>query len=214
MIDHDRMTTENDRQYRVIDQSLSSYATLRDRCECRAHTLNVTLVGVSLFLCSFAFMGDNVIASLGYDPSITRFTTGIISAVILVLSVMEYVVEWKRQAARYGDAAGRLASLKALYRQAFSEGNCGPDIYQRLTGEYNKVMATLPPIPNREFTGLKAAHEFKRLLSQRISDNPKAPRWVLRLQLRIEGVCYAFSEKGKEALSVEDSRDTGGEAND
>lgn len=210
MTEHDRISAENDRQYRVVDQSLSSYSTLRDRSEFRARSLDVTLVAVALLLCTFAFMSDDVIASLGYDPGMTRFTMGIISAFVLVLSIMEYMVDWKGQAGRYGAAAERLGTLKGLYRQAFNEGVGESEDYERLTGEYNKVMDSLPPIPNREFVALKAAHEFKRVLSQRISDNPKAPRWILRLQLRMEGLCQVVSKNGKEEFNAENGSDESG----
>ena len=222
-----RRAAENARQYRVIDQSLSSYATLQDECDCRARLLNMTQVVVSLFLCAFAFMGDDVIASLGYEPTIARFVIAVIAVFIFSLSIIEYIVDWKQQAGRYGDAAERLASLKMQYRRTFSEGAHEPAVYGSLTEEYNNVMATLPRIPERSFVRLKAAHQFKRLLSQRISDNPKAPRWFLRLQLRFEGIHRAIQEdsqedrqtaiavpkKEQEALSGEDSRNIpGGES--
>ena len=195
MNNDERIAVENDRQYRVVDQSLSSHAALRDKYECRARWLNVTQVSVSLFLCAFAFMGDDVIASIGYDPGVARVTTGLIAIVILSLSIAEYVVDWKRQSGLYGEAADRLAWLKAQYRQVFSEKTGQMEVYERLTDEYNNVMGTLPRIPERYFAGLKAAHVFKRLVSQRISDNPKVPVWFVKLQLRIEGVFHAIKKE-------------------
>jgi hypothetical protein len=61
--------------------------------------------------------------------------------------------------------------------------------------EFEKLRKTLPPVPERDFLNLKSKHVVKRLLSERISENPKTPVWFLLLQLRIEGIQRALKER-------------------
>ncbi len=186
-----RVTTkeENERQYRVLDQMLSMHSSLRDRLERRAFWLNTGLIASSLFLCVFAFVGDDVLTALGLDPALTRFTIGLSAVVVLVFSITEFRVDWRSVAGRHAEAAIRLAQLKAKYRKSFDEtvGN-DPKKNARLAADYEKTTGTLPAIPDRWFNTLKAEHRFKRTLSERLSQCPKAPVWFLRLQICWEGI--------------------------
>jgi hypothetical protein len=184
---------ENERQYRVIDQMLTMHSSFRDRMEWRAFWLNTMLIGSSLFLSVFAFIGDDLLRSLGLDPAMTRFVLGLVAVLVLICSITEFRVDWRSVAGRHAEAVFRLSSLKAKYRKSFTETG-GNDVKSNstLTSEYDNVMSSLSVIPDRWFNTLKAEHQFKRLLSERISRSPKTPRWFLRLQLRIEGIREAF----------------------
>ena len=188
---------ENERQYVLIDQFLSMHSSLRDKYERRALWLNTTQVGLSLFLCVFAFVGDNVLQTIGCDPPIARFVLGFSAVGVLLLSITEFRVDWKAVGSKHVEAVAYLAGLKAKYRKAFEEST-GSDSKKnsRLTTEYNKTMEILPPIPERHFPQLKAAHQFKRILSQRLSLNPKAPVWILQAQIRWEGIRVALKKEG------------------
>lgn len=188
---------ENERQYELIDQLLSMHSTLRDRYRRRSFLLNTSLIGISLFLSVFAFVGDDVLKSLSYHPPMTRFVLGFSAVIVLLLSITEYRVDWRAIGARHIEAVKCLAKLKAKYRKAFNEST-GNDSKKnsRLMIEYDKTMAILPPIPERNFNQLKASHQYKRILSQRLSQNPKAPAWFLRAQLRLEGMRTAFRKEG------------------
>ena len=180
---------ENERQYRVIDQMLSMHSILRDRMERRAFWLNTVLVASSLCLTVFVFVGDELLEELSLDPRRTRLALGLVAVVVLICSITEFRIDWRAVAGRHGDAALRLAELKAMYRRSQAEtARNNPQKHRRLTSEYDKAMSILPPIPDRWFNKLKAEHQFKRLLSVRISQHPTIPTWLLRLQLRGEGL--------------------------
>ena len=181
--------SENERQYHVVDQMLAMHSLLRDRLKQRAFLLSTLLIAVSLFLCVFAFVGDNLLQSIRLDPAMTRFLIGLGSVVVLVLSIAEFRADWGSAAARHGEAVTRLAALKAQYRELFGGTEISdPERNESLTTKYNKAMSSLIPIPERQFNALKVAYEFKRLLSERISQCPKTPCWFLRLQIRLEGI--------------------------
>ena len=192
---NDSTEQENERQYESIDQALSMHSSLRDRYRGRAFWLNTVQIGISLFLCVFAFVGDDVLRLLGYDPSMVRTIIGFAAVIVLLLAITEFRVNWTEIGARHAEAARCLGELKAKYRMAFNE-SAGNDAIEnsRLTVEYQKTMAILPPIPERDFIQLKADHQFKRIMSQRLSHNPKAPQWFLRIQLRCEGICAALKK--------------------
>jgi hypothetical protein len=189
---------ENERQYVVIDQMLTMHSSLRDRLERRAFWLNTSLVGASLFLCVFAFVGDDLLRSVGLSPAPTRFILGFVSVVILLLTITEFRVDWRSFAGRHAEVVSRLTALKARYRKSFAEtGGNDSKRNARLTSEYDKIVGGLAAIPERWFSALKIEYRFKRLLSERISQCPKTPQWFLRLQLRLEGVREALrNQKG------------------
>lgn len=196
---------ENERQYRTIDQTLSMHSSYRDRMERRAFWLNTALIASSLFLTVFAFIGDDLLRALGFDPAMARFVLGLAAVVVLICSITEFRVDWRSVAGRHAEAVSLLAAMKAKYRKSFAETS-GDDSKKnaRLTSEYNKAMSSVPSIPDRWFNTLKAEHQFKRLLSERISLCPKAPKCYLWLQLRTEGI--------REARQIAKERKHGTEA--
>ena len=193
--ENDYSKNENERQYMLIDQLLSMHSSLRAKYARRAFWLNTIQIGVSLFLSVFAFVPDNTLHSLGLDPASGRFILGITAVAVLLLSITEFRVDWKAVGSKHSEAARQLAELKAQFRKAFSE-SAGDDCDKnsRLTTEYDKLMALLPSIPEQYFIQLKSSHRFKQKLSHRVSRNPKAPVWFLRIQLRWEGLRGAWKQ--------------------
>lgn len=189
MTEENLSVVENNRQYEVVGQMLSMHSSYRDRLERRAFWLSTLLVAASVFMTVLGFIEDGMLSRVGLDPGAARFILGMIGVFMLVCSIADMRVDWRSVAGRHGEAADRLADLKAKFRKAHTE-TAGNDLKKnaRLTTEYDKVMSDLPPIPDRWFNTLKAQHQFKRLFSQRISRCPKAPKCYLWLQLRIEGI--------------------------
>ena len=195
-IDSDSSRRENERQYELIDQLLSMHSLLRDMYERRAFWLNTIQICISFFLCVFAFVGDDVLRALKYELGMTRFVLGFAAVAMLILSITEFRVDWRAISSKHIDAVKRLSFLKAKYRMAFDE--TGGNVRRknlRLTTEYDKTMSIMPPIPERYFLRLKSSHQYKKMLSQRLSLNPKAPQWFLSVQLRLEGIRTALKKR-------------------
>lgn len=194
----DRTKDENERQYQAVDLLLSIHSSLRDKHGRWSFWLNTFLIGISLFLCVFAFVGDDILELLVNQPKAARVIVGFFAVIVLILSITEFRVDWKASESNHANAASHLSALKAKYRKAFAE-SAGKNSRRnaQLTIEYDETMKILPPIPNRYFVQLKANHLFKANLSQRVSQNPNVPVWILRLQLRLQGCRAAL--KGKVA---------------
>ena len=87
------------------------HSSLRDKYERRAFCLNTCQIGVSLFLCVCAFIGDKVLQSYGLVPGTTRLVLGFSALAILLLSITEFRVDWRSAGSRHAQAAARLAEL-------------------------------------------------------------------------------------------------------
>lgn len=187
---------ENERQYRSIDQLLSMHSVLCEWYLRRAFILNTMQIGISLLLCGLAFVGDDVLRTLGLDPAKSRFLLGTIAVIVLILSITEFRVDWKAVGATHREATRHLAELKAKYRKAYIE-SAGSDSEQNanLTTDYERLMGHLPPIPERHFIQLKASHRFKIILSELVGRNPKTPVWFLRIMLNLKGMKSALQEE-------------------
>jgi hypothetical protein len=189
--------SENERQYRVIDQMMTMHSILRDRYGRRARLLSIGLLAFAVALNAFVFADDKVLAVLfGSNLDAAKIGLGITSVVLMVLSIIEYRVDWEGLAQSHAEAVQRLGRLKAKYREAFSGSVAGtnPD-HASLSQDYARTMEELPHIPEAQFHRLKARHAFKRRLSKEIDDNPGVPVSLLSLRLRARGIWLGLRQK-------------------
>ncbi len=190
---------ENERQYGLIDQRLSAHAILRDRCGFRALCLSITLLSISIALNAFVFAGDDILVAIFRIPAkVVKVFLGITSVAVLVLSIVGLLVNWLGEKLAHTDAVKRLSQLKAQFRRSHDDAagaTRSADEIERLTCEYNRVMPELPPIPERHFAKLKAAHAFKRMVSEEISAHPGVPALIVSIKLRCKTI-RRFCTKG------------------
>ena len=180
---------ENDRQYRVVDQMLSMHSMLRDSYNRKATWLSILLLVSSGFLCAVVFVGENVIKFLDLDPLVVNLGLGLTSVLLLVLSVVEFRVDWNGKAGRHDEAVRELKNLKLLYRVSYSKfKGLDQESNKRLSRKFDEVQRRITPIPDSKFAQLKAGHLYKIQLSQCISANPRAPLWFLKMKLRWNGM--------------------------
>lgn len=186
--------TENRRQYRVLDQTLTMHAILRDKFKRRALLLNLSLLLSSVFLCALAFVDQSIFSWLGLEPKAVNFSIGAFSVLCFAISLVENRVDWQGQAALHAEAFKKLASLKADFRNARHNKDNEEELLQ-LSKKYNSVMDGIVEIPELSFAKLKAMHLRKMLLSKRISEYPATPVLLLKIQLIIGGVFSSFGSK-------------------
>lgn len=184
--------SENDRQYRVIDQMLSAHSMLRDKYRRLGTSLSVSLLAVAIVLNAFVFTTDEVLIPLGVRPSVAKIILGLMAVFALVLSIVELKVDWSGRSKLHQEAASKLAALKLSFRAAHHKVKAG-DMTEagRLTEEYTETMRGLTPVPEGAFPILCARHKYKQMLVQRLRENPTCPVWILRLLLRSEGIWKA-----------------------
>ena len=139
---------ENNRQYRIVNQMLSMHSMLRDRYDRKATVLSILLLVSSGFLCAVVFVGENVNKVLGLDPSVANIVVGFASVFLLVLSVVEFRVDWNSKAGRHDEAVKELKNLKSLFRISYSKSQgLDNESNKRLSRKFNEVQSRITPIP-------------------------------------------------------------------
>jgi hypothetical protein len=181
--------SENARQYRIIDQMLSMHSSLRDRYRMGALIMSCALLTSGVVLNACVFIDDATLTTLGLRPGNAKVAIGLASIAVFLISIIELRVDWGGIASSHKRAVEKLSNLKARYRQHFDPANKNnPVADHELSGDYERVLGDLPPIPEADFYRLKGHHLKKKLLSERISQNPGAPLLLLKLQILLQAI--------------------------
>lgn len=176
------------RQQRVVDQMVTMYSVLRDRYARRAVGLTLGLFLVSVVLVTCTFLPEDVLIDVGVSAKSTRIVLGLSSGLALFLSVAELALRWREVSQRYGDAADRLAKVKAEARTLLATASVTDDQRSDLSKRMLAAMEGLPRIPDRKFVALKAYHQRKVELSRMSDRAVGAPVFYLRVRLFLRGL--------------------------
>lgn len=170
------------RQRRLVDQSASMQATLRDWDRALGTALVCLVLIASVIALAFAFAGGGKpVTLLGIRA--TRATwLGWLAIGTFALALVELVLDLRGAARRRADAVKVLADLKSGYRAL--PGAATDTDRARLSAQYGEVMSSVPEIPNVLFNRLKAAHLRKVEISKIISASPGVTFRAARRQLR------------------------------
>lgn len=187
---------ENEREYRVLNQSLSMHATLAQEYLRRERLLNISLLLLSAVLCAFTFAEDSVLRLLGTSPAHVKLMLGVLSALVFGLSIVELKVNWLGIAEAHADAARRLGALKMKYRRVHASMEVDKmHDWSALSREYAETLQGLRPIDERQFVRLKAHHAMKLAFSQMVDRHPGVPLILLRLAFRSSACWRLFFGK-------------------
>lgn len=180
------MTKEaNEREYRVLDQSLSMHSVLAQEFARKERRLNISLLLISAVLCAFTFAEDPVLSLFRISPAVAKLLIGVCSAFVFGLSIVELKVNWSGVSEAHADAARRLAALKIEYRKIYASLDADKTSqWTMLSQKYAEISGALPPIDERQFMRLKAHHTTKVALSKMVDQHPGVPVFVLAVTLR------------------------------
>ena len=169
---------------------LSMHSQLHDHYRRYALVVSISLVSVSVILCTFSFVENRLLESWGVDVDWFRLSFGLMTVLILILSILQLTVDWGVQAYAHREARRRLSELKMRYRRtvAGNTRSVATDTVTHLTDEFERTMGSIPAVPEKWFNRLKAKHQFKKALSQEQSRAPAVPQWLLAWRLRWRAV--------------------------
>jgi hypothetical protein len=172
--------TEPERQRRLVDMAVSMHAALRDRYTRLGLGLLLVVLGASALGLAFAFApGDPKVTVLSVEAE-RSIWLGWLALCTFVVTLADLVLDLRGKARERDSAVRALAALKAEYRSA---DLADPDDAARLAARYAAVTDAVPPIPERRFLALKAAHHRKVELSKIVSARPGIrtvrARWIL-----------------------------------
>lgn len=166
-----RAIDELGRQRRLIDQTLTMQAKLRDRDRTFATVLVCTILVASLIGVAFAFAGSGFKITL-FGLQADRATwLGWFAVGTAALTLVELVLDRRGAAQLRSDAVRSLSILKAEYRVPPAAGEEVATV-ARMSERYAQVMESIPPVPERSFNRLKAAHLRKVEISKLLSNYP------------------------------------------
>jgi hypothetical protein len=182
------LSKENDRQRRLIDQTMSMQAALRDWGRTFGTTLACLVLVASLIGVAFAFAGgsNDVISFVGIHAQRATLL-GWLAVTTFAVTLIELVLDPRGAARRRAEAVRALAILKNEYRQTMPSEEAVAAA-RRLSAQYDEVMRSIPEVPDWQFNRLKARHlrkiEISKILSARPGIGPRRARQILRQQLK------------------------------
>ncbi len=175
---------ELNRQFRVLRQSLSLHAIMRDRYTTWALIIDLLLLVCAVVFCATTFVRDDVLSSIGFSAKDIRFVLGIASITAFFASLVALRVDWKGKSARHRDAGDRLSRVLSMFRQYRQEDDTWPNNRSNeLHQSYWEAMNNVVAIPEKSFVRLKGRYLRKVEISKMSDTAPGAPLWILRLVL-------------------------------
>lgn len=162
---------EFDRQRRLVDQTITMQASIRDRDQRISKLLTCSILVASIVGVAFAFAGQSssvTILGVAADRSIWL---GWLAVGAASLTLVELVIDRRGAAQSRSAAVQLLANLKADYRSRPVDLEV-ESFMGAITTKYVQVMDSMPPIPERLFNRLKARHLRKIEVSKLLSQNP------------------------------------------
>jgi len=169
--DEELARAEIDRQRRLVDQSISMQATLRDWDRIFGTSLVCVVLITSLIGVAFAFAGGGqTISIFGLQAQRTTWL-GWLAVFTFALTLLQLVLDPGGSGRRRAHAVQTLATLKGEYRTAAPIGQA-QEAAERLSQQYEAVMRSMPEVPDLLFNRLKAAHLRKVEISRILSNQP------------------------------------------
>jgi hypothetical protein len=158
------------------------------------------LIALSILLVLTALIDPVILKVIGLPDQPTRATLGVLSGLVLFLSLLQSRVDWKQQAADHSKAREILISLKTEGRQLSNEieGTHSERSAKAWVDKTYVALQNMTPIPERQFHNMKARHLEKLALSRMIEEHPGAPLWILRLQLRRTGIARIVKDSPRD----------------
>lgn len=187
------------RMRRVADQMVTAHAVLEQRYKTYSTLMDISLMASSfvLIVLSVASAFRDATEVLGAHVSLTTVTI-IGSALVFVISVAEWRVQWKGKAARHGDARKEFSTIKSELGALLGQSDpLDQTEERRLLKEYQAVGARSPAIPDNKFLALKQIHLRKVYVSRLLDKHPFAPILLIRLRAHFAHSKRVFSDADK-----------------
>jgi hypothetical protein len=172
---------------RVIETTTTSYGVLRDKYNVYARRMDLLILVLSAIMCATIFMDTNILLRYNIDPCTLRIILGSASLLVFILSIWQSNVKWKQKSNLYSKAFNDVLILRAKLRDMDKFG-CEDDVesIKILCHQLTVELAKLPPIPDRQFLVLKAAHKRKVALSRYIDECSGMPYMIIWLSFSIK----------------------------
>jgi hypothetical protein len=175
---------------RVADQLCSAHSSLSERYSRRATLLDLTILLLSAWLTSLAFVDPRLSSALipfGLDATLW---IGILGLGVFGLTLVQLKVDWKGKSEAHKKSFVMYAEVKREggYLLASSE-EISPREFQRLAARYDMASDVGTGVPESQFLRLKQHHKVKVEISKLLDTKPGANVLLTRLKLFVRDNC-------------------------
>lgn len=174
---------ELERMKRVSDMLVTAHSILRDRYGRKAFLIDITILGVTLWLTAMAFVEPSIGIKLTPFGLSKDLWLGLLAVVGFLLSIVQIRVDWKGREESHTRACEAFASVKRECARLLAQTEIKDTDYNRVLDTYESAGTISIPIPESEFNKLKSKHKIKVEISRYLDDHPATSLTLLKLKL-------------------------------
>jgi hypothetical protein len=178
----DGFRPELERIRRVADMLCSGHAGLRDRYARKALALDLSILGLSVWLTALAFVEPRFNLSLtpfGLDP---QLWTGLLSVALLFLAIAQLKTDWKGRSDAHRRTLDTYAEVKREAGYILASDGLAEQARRRVLARYDMASAVGVEMPERFFLHEKRRHKMKVAVSKHLDTHPGASIVLTRLR--------------------------------
>lgn len=166
------------------DQMLSQHAYLRDCYKLRSDIIDFGIMICSLILSVLVFSGPNFLHQFFGEVKNAQIIMGLVSLAVLILSIFNWKVDWKKTENSHASSCKILSDLKLKLRSLLGVMHeISQQEYEQGQEIYNRSLEQCCPIPENKFHKTKLHHNKKVALSKAIDDSPGTSLWIIKIKL-------------------------------
>ncbi len=185
MSNEEGLKEELERIRRVADMLCTGHAGLRDRYARRGLILDLSILGLSAWLASLAFVAPRLNLSLtpfGLDPQLWM---GLLSVATLFLAIVQLKTDWKGRSDAHRRTLDLYAEVKREAGYLLASAELEEQLCRRVLARYDMASAVGVEMPERFFLSEKRRHKIKIAISKHLDAHPGASIVLMRLRLWI-----------------------------
>lgn len=175
---------EIDRVLRVSDMLVTAHANLRERNARRALLLDLTILGISVWLTAVVFVEPRLnlkLTPFRLDPQIW---VGVLGVFVFFLSIVQLRVDWKGRSDAHKRAFDLYAKVKNECRHLLSlDGILTREACQQSLTMFELASDVGCQVPERDFLKQKRRHLQKVAISRHLDKHPSASVALLRVRM-------------------------------
>lgn len=164
----------------------SGHAHLKERFDRRAVILDLSILGLSLWLTAIVFVDPRLNVKLTPFGMDSQLWVGLLGIFTFFLSMVQLRVDWKRQSDAHKRACDLYSEVKRECNHLLaSDSELNEEDCKRVLARYGLVTDIGTSLPEPEFLRQKKRHLQKVAISRHLDTHPGASILLLRLKMLV-----------------------------
>ena len=185
------------RQYRIIKQTLSMHADLRDFYSRASRAAQIVTLVASTFICAMTFASDQLYILLGISAAIGKVVVGFAGTTAFAASLSLLVLDWHGKAAAHREAAKMWSYALSKFRSKRNEERDWPNnSWIDLNEIYWHTNQYSIEVPSGKFNKLKTRYLRKVMISRLQSRYPGSPLFLVWFKIYSYHIFDVLCHKG------------------